>query len=84
MARRVLISARVKSCEPAREAHAVDRLGHAPGRELRVLGDVGRSRDLVLVADDQDVVLRRDHTPASDELAAWMGADYIEPDSSGR
>jgi hypothetical protein len=46
--------------EPADDGDAVDRLGGLAVGELGVGGDVGGARDLVLVADDQDVVPGRD------------------------
>src|SRR3954447_21184185 len=46
--------------EPARQRGAVDRLRRAAAGELRVLGDVCRARDLVLVARDEDTVAGAD------------------------
>ncbi|RPK76202.1 hypothetical protein EES45_23425 [Streptomyces sp. ADI97-07] len=46
--------------EPAGDGTAVHRLRGAAAGELRMTGHVRRTRDLVLVAHDQDVVLRRD------------------------
>ena len=48
--------------EPADDGDAVDRLHGLAVGELRMAGDVGGARDLVLVADHQDVV------PGGDEV----------------
>ena len=46
--------------EPAGDRGAVDRLRRLAARELGVVGDVGRRRDVVLVTRDEHVVLGRD------------------------
>ena len=57
-ARRVLSSASVKSSvnQPVRETPSITLVG-PEGGELRVVGDVGRAADLVLVPGDEDTVL---------------------------
>ena len=59
-AQRLELAQREVLGEPAGDAVAVDRLRLAAGGELRMLRNVGRARDVVLVAGDEQVVLGRD------------------------
>jgi hypothetical protein len=62
--------------EPAGDRRAVDRLRGSALRELRAARDVGRSGDLVLVAADEDAVLRRDQVRL-DEVGALRDREAI-------
>jgi hypothetical protein len=59
-AQRLELGEREVLCEPARDRDAVHHFRRASARELRMLGDVGRAGDVVLVARDEDMILRRD------------------------
>ena len=60
--------------EPAGDRLAVDRLRRLAVRET--IGDVGRAADLVLVARDEDAVLRRDQV-GLDEVGAHLRGQAI-------
>jgi len=62
--------------EPAAQGHAVDHLCGLPGGELGVAGDVGRARDLVLVAGHEHPILGRDEV-GLDVVGAQAGAELV-------
>ena len=62
--------------EPAADRSTVDRLRRPASRELRVARDVGRPGDLVLVAADEDAVLRG-HQVRLDEVGALLDRDAV-------
>ena len=62
--------------EPAVLLAPVDRLDRPARRELRALRDVGRARDLVLVARDEPPVARRDHV-GLDEVGAELDRELV-------